>query len=135
MRRQGYRRVVSIYLIISLFIPMGPTYASMISNAEYIGSVESLNSSKTSRLDEMLSSQALRDRLTELGVDASVVNDRIETLSAEERVYLERHIDELPAGGDVLGLLVFLFIVFVITDALGVTDIFPFVHPMGSVKK
>lgn len=135
MLRQGYRRVISIYLIISLLIPMGPTYASMISSAEYLGSIESSNFSKPHRLDEMLSSPALRDRLVALGVNESVVDERIKTLSADERVYLERHIDELPAGGDVLGLLVFLFIVFVITDALGVTDIFPFVHPMGSAKK
>ena len=64
-----------------------------------------------------------------------MIDERIKSLSADERVYLEQHIEELPAGGDVLGLLVFLFIVFIITDALGVTDIFPFVHPIGSAKK
>lgn len=135
MRRQGYRRIVSIYLIIFLLIPIGPTYASMISNAEYLGSLEFSDSSKTDRLNEILASQALRDRLLALGVDESVIDERIKTLSPDERVYLEQQIEELPAGGDVLGLLVFLFIVFIITDALGVTDIFPFVHPIGSTKK
>lgn len=135
MRRHGYRRVISIYLIISLLTPIGPTYASMISNAEYLGPVESSDSTKTQRLNEILASQALRDRLLALGVNESVIDERIKSLSADERVYLEQHIEELPAGGDVLGLLVFLFIVFIITDALGVTDIFPFVHPIGSAKK
>jgi hypothetical protein len=40
---------------------------------------------------------------------------------------LAAKIDELPAGGDALGLLVFVFIVLLITDILGFTDIFPFV--------
>jgi hypothetical protein len=43
---------------------------------------------------------------------------------------LAANMDQLPAGGDGLGLLVFLFIVLLITDILGFTNIFPFVkHP------
>jgi hypothetical protein len=38
--------------------------------------------------------------------------------------------DELPAGGDALGLLVFIFLVLLFTDIMGFTNIFPFVkHP------
>ena len=38
--------------------------------------------------------------------------------------------DELPAGGDVLGVILVVFIVFVITDVIGATDIFPFIKPV-----
>jgi hypothetical protein len=39
--------------------------------------------------------------------------------------------DQLPAGGDgVVGALVLIFIILLITDLLGLTNIFPFVkHP------
>jgi hypothetical protein len=105
----------------------------MISNSVFLGS--EFDSPSTRTLDEALSSPALRDRLIALGVDSRVVDQRLSSLTPDERAFLEQRIDELPAGGDVLGLLVLLFIVFVITDAIGVTDIFPFVHPVGSGKK
>jgi hypothetical protein len=44
---------------------------------------------------------------------------------------LATNMDQLPAGGDsFIGALVFIFIVLLITDLLGLTSIFPFVkHP------
>lgn len=133
MRLHGFRRFVVTCLIVTSFQPMLPVYAGMVSNSEFLGSES--GAASIQKLDEALASPELRDRLIALGVDARVVDQRLNSLTSDERVFLEQHIDELPAGGDVLGLLVLLFIVFVITDAIGVTDIFPFVHPVGSGKK
>jgi hypothetical protein len=64
------------------------------------------------------------------GVDPAQVQARLESLTDEEVQTLAANMDQLPAGGDGLGLLVFLFIVLLITDILGFTNIFPFVkHP------
>jgi hypothetical protein len=52
-------------------------------------------------------------------------------MTDEEIAQLNQQIDELPAGGDVLGILLVIFIVFVITDVIGATDIFPFIHPVN----
>lgn len=133
MRSHGFRRYVASCLVVTSLQPMFPAYASMVSNAEFLSSGSATVSTPT--LDEALASPELRDRLIALGVDANVVDQRLSSLTSEERAFLAQRIDELPAGGDVLGLLVLLFIVFVITDAIGVTDIFPFVHPVGSGKK
>ncbi|TPW09573.1 MAG: hypothetical protein FD130_2475, partial [Halothiobacillaceae bacterium] len=51
-------------------------------------------------------------------------------MTDSEVAQLNSRIAELPAGGDVLGLVVFLFVFFVITDAIGITDIFTFVRPL-----
>ncbi len=46
-------------------------------------------------------------------------------------MHFNEGIGQLQAGGDsVLGVILLIFIVFVITDAIGATDIFPFVHPV-----
>jgi len=37
---------------------------------------------------------------------------------------------QIPAGADALGILLLLFIVFIVTDAVGATDIFDFVDPI-----
>jgi hypothetical protein len=48
-------------------------------------------------------------------------------LSDEELAQLAPGMDTLPAGGDgVIGAIVFVFLVLLITDILGLTKIFPF---------
>ena len=51
-------------------------------------------------------------------------------MTHQEIAQLNRQLADLPAGGDVLGIIVLIFIVFIITDVIGATDIFPFVHPV-----
>jgi len=64
-------------------------------------------------------------------VDAKV---RVASLSDSEVQMLAGKIDQLPAGGDavgaIIGAAVFIFIVLLITDILGVTNVFSFVHPL-----
>jgi hypothetical protein len=72
----------------------------------------------------------VKAQLVARGVDPAQVQARLESLTDEEVQTLAANMDQLPAGGDALGLLVFLFIVLLITDILGFTNIFPFVkHP------
>lgn len=82
------------------------------------------------RLLAQLEREAVAEQLMEMGVSPAEVKDRIAALSDEEVALLNERIDSLPAGGDVVGIIVLLFIVFVITDALGATDFFTFVHPV-----
>jgi len=66
-----------------------------------------------------------------LGVDPSEVDARIAALSDQEISQIAGHIDEMPAGQGVLGAIIvallIVFIVLLITDLVGLTDVFPFV--------
>lgn len=66
-------------------------------------------------------------QLLALGVDPAEVRARVASLSDREIAALAQRIDELPAGGDVIGAAVFIFLVLLVTDLLGYTDVFPFV--------
>ena len=67
-----------------------------------------------------------------LGVSPDQVRERVASLNDSELARINRGIDSLNAGGDsVLGILLVIFIVFVITDVLGATNIFPFIHPVN----
>jgi len=55
------------------------------------------------------------------------VQARVDALSDQEVTQLAGQLETLPAGGDgLVGALVFIFIVLLITDLLGLTRIFPF---------
>ena len=69
-----------------------------------------------------------------LGVDPEEARARVASLSDREIGQIAGQIDRLPAGQGVLvaliGAALFVFLVLLITDLLGLTHVFPFVrHP------
>jgi hypothetical protein len=66
-----------------------------------------------------------------MGVDPSQVEARLAALSPAELAQLSARIDQMPAGGDGIGAVVvailIVFLVLLITDLAGLTDVFPFV--------
>ena len=122
------RKVLSVLLSISLImLPVWPTHAAMIGNAELLGSTA--DSDRTA-LMEMLGGDSAKQQLAALGISQEQAMQRIARMTDQEIAQLNQQLADLPAGGDVLGLLLLLFIIFIITDAIGATDIFPFVHPV-----
>lgn len=65
------------------------------------------------------------------GVDAVEAQKRVASLSDSELTKISRAMEQLPAGGDgvgaVIGAAVFIFLVLLITDLLGLTHVYPFV--------
>lgn len=100
-------------------------------HAETIGTETYLQSHAATQDRAALNALAEREdvaqRLSALGADPAQVQARVAALSDEEVAQLNAHMNELPAGGDVLGTVVFIFLVLLLTDILGFTDIFPFV--------
>jgi acyl-CoA synthetase (NDP forming) len=60
------------------------------------------------------------------GVSVDAARERVAALTDAEAAHVAAQIDAAPAGGDVIGTLVFIFVVLLITDILGFTKIFPF---------
>ena len=57
----------------------------------------------------------------------ALVQQRVAAMSDDEITQLSGKIDKLPAAGsDVLGAVLFVFIVLLVTDILGLTKVFPF---------
>lgn len=72
----------------------------------------------------------LTTQLINYGVDPTIAAERVSKLSESEVYRLNGQIQSLPAGGDVLGIFFLIFLVFVITDVIGATDIFTFIKPV-----
>lgn len=65
-------------------------------------------------------------QLEQHGVSMVDAQARVAALSDEEAATLAGRIDSLPAGGDVVGALVLIFVILLVTDILGLTKVFPF---------
>lgn len=72
----------------------------------------------------------VKAQLQARGVSSEAAKARVDALTDNEVASIAGHIDSLPAGGDVfgglIGALVFIFIVLLITDILGLTKVFSF---------
>ncbi len=66
------------------------------------------------------------------GVDVSEARKRVASLSEAELAKVAQAMDQLPAGGDglgaVIGAIVLIFLVLLITDIAGLTNVFSFVR-------
>lgn len=81
------------------------------------------------RIDAMLQRRDVRKELLALGVSPADVQARVNSLTDRQVQALAGRMNQLPAGGaSLLGVLVFVFVVLVMTDILGFTDVFPFIN-------
>ena len=123
------RHVISLLLSISLImLPMFNAQAAMVANAQVIDRMQ--QQTDRDAVLQLLQQKEARDYLISMGVQPRDVEQRVNMMTSEELTQLNAQMAELPAGGDILGLLLLLFIIFIITDIIGATDIFPFVHPV-----
>ena len=81
---------------------------------------------------DFMAREDVKQIMTQYGVDPVQAQHRVDSLSNEELANLANSIDQLPAGGSAVGVIVgaalLVFIVLLITDILGLTHVFPFVN-------
>jgi hypothetical protein len=106
--------------------PAGLIGAEQVAATRSAEAVSAAHARLHAQLDRADVAQALRER----GVSPEAARERVAALTDEEALQVARHIDEAPAGGDVLGTVVFLFVLLLVTDILGLTRIFPFTRPV-----
>jgi len=120
-----------------LSLPHKSAFAAMIGTETVLDATRSQEA--RDYLNRILAREDVRASLVAQGIDPLEAKARVESLSDAEVVNLADQIEELPAGGSALGIIVgallIVFIVLLITDILGYTDIFPFVKKHSEVKK
>lgn len=103
-----------------------PASAAMVGTDRVLGNA-TLEADRT-ELISMIEREDVREQLSAMGVDPDAAQERVARMTDAEVAQLKDRIGELPAGQDALGVILVVFIVFVITDVIGATDIFPFIQ-------
>jgi hypothetical protein len=106
-----------------------PAYAAMVGTTTVLQQAQ--QKIDRAELLGMFDRDAVLAQLVELGVDPVAAKERVAALTDEEIGQLNQRLAEMPAGGDVLGILLAVFIILIITDMLGATDVFPFVRSIN----
>ncbi len=131
MAMNGSKRVVAIamaMLMAMTSMPIGVAKAEMVTTDQVIEQVDPTED--RSRAMDFMLREDVQQQLTILGVDPEEAARRVASLSDEEIQEIAGRLDELPAGegvGAIVGVILIIFLVLLVTDLLGYTDIFPFV--------
>lgn len=129
---QRIAKPVSLCLAVIMFLIFVPVHGVLAALIPTDAVVQS-QSGQTARssINALIDREDVQKALIRQGLDPQEARDRVAALSDEEAVRLADMLDELPAGGGAIGVLVALilivFLVLLITDLTGLTDVFPWV--------
>ena len=116
-------------LMMAVSMPLGAAQAALVGTDQVIDKSEV--AADRARVAAFLDRQDVRRQMQSMGVDPDEATARVASLSDSEVRQMAARIDDMPAGQDVAGALIsaalVIFIILLVTDLMGVTDVFPFV--------
>ncbi|RAR64375.1 hypothetical protein BCL93_101194 [Onishia taeanensis] len=127
-------RVISPLLIAFLVLGSLPAVASVPATQanDLVSTQDALSASQVAsdreRINELLAREDVQQQLLLQGVQPAEVKARVAALSDEEVSQMANQLDEMPAGASVVGALFAVFVILLVTDILGLTNVYPFVR-------
>jgi len=120
--------VLLIFSFISLTVGLSPVHATMIPTVQVLKADQP--DSDREKLNAFLERKDVQKELEAWGLDKNMAKSRLAGLTDQEVSRMAQQLDQLPAGGSAVGTIVgaavLVFLVLLITDILGYTDVFPF---------
>ncbi|KPP97979.1 PA2779 family protein [Marinobacter sp. HL-58] len=120
-----------VSFVMAIMMAFGSVWASS-ATAGVVGTGELLTEQRADvdrqSLMNMLERDEVKDKLEQMGVSQEQVEQRIQSLTPEELSSFEQQLAEAPVGEDVVGIIVLFLLVFIITDMLCATNIYPFIN-------
>ncbi len=123
-RQTAFLLIVSMF---TLFIQVPMAQAALVGTQDALAVDADKSAAQRDAVRGFLQRNDVKAQLETLGIKAEDAQARVDTLTDSEVASIAGKLDQLPAGGDsVLGVIVFIFVLLLITDILGLTKIFPF---------
>lgn len=117
-----------VHVLLTAFVFVGFTQsvqAALISTEQVVAAGAAQQ--ERAKIAMALDRPEIQAQLEKMGISQSDAQARIAALSDAEVASISHQIDTLPAGGDgFVGALLFIFILLLVTDILGLTKVFPF---------
>ncbi len=119
------RALMLSVLCMSIWTPVAQ--ATLITSEQVADSQAAQNNRE--RVREFFDRADVQTQLQARGISADSAKTRVDMMTDNEIASINGHLDSLPAGGtDILGFFLLIFIILLITDILGLTNVFTFVR-------
>jgi len=121
--RQLFRSILVLVLSVQLIaLGLPSAQAGMIHTDEYAAAEE--RDERLARVQDFLAEARVAAQFEALGVDPDQAAERVAALTDAELAQLDSELDELPAGAGVLTILGITFVVILVLELVGITNIF-----------
>ena len=122
------RLMAAVMVVVSM--PIGYAQAGMVTTDQVLDAAQ-LEQTRE-QVIQFLSRDDVRQQMEALGVDPDEASARAANMTDAEVMQIAGQLEQLPAGQDalgaILGAILIIFVVLLVTDILGLTNIFPFVR-------
>lgn len=132
--RTTYRgfQFTAFFMTALMLVIAGPYQAAVAALIPTENAVDSTAGPKVrDKIKNFLSRQDAQEHLIAKGISPDEAKARVDSLADAEALMLSNQIDHMPVGGSAVGIIVgailIVFIILLITDLTGLTDVFPFV--------
>ena len=116
-------------MMLLIAVPYQPLLAAMVPTDSTMYQIKAQDA--RDHLKTFISRNDIKKSLISQGIDPDEAKTRVDSLSDDEVIEVADKIEQLPAGGGVFGAIIgaalIVFLVLLLTDILGYTDVFPFV--------
>jgi hypothetical protein len=116
-------------LMLAVSMPLGVAQAALVGTEQLVS--PSNAEADRARVVAFVARDDVRAEMRKMGVDPDEATARVAVMSDVEIQRIAKEIDKMPAGqsavGTVVGAVVLIFVILLVTDLLGLTDVFPFV--------
>lgn len=109
-------------LTVTMLLSSLPVHAGIIGTEQMLA--QDSRAISLGKVQTFMASEQVSAQLVSLGVAPDMVAERVAALSETELQQLASSIDSQPAGGDVLIIVGIVFVVLLILELVGVTNIF-----------
>ncbi len=118
-------KTTAAVLLVSMGMVSLPAQAAMISTEEAVQMAMPAGNERAA-VNALMARADVQAELARFGVDPALAAERVAALSDAEIASLHQRVQSETAGGSVVGVIVFIFVLLLITDILGLTKVFPF---------
>lgn len=128
LARTTVRLMAAVMVLVSM--PIGYAQAGMVTTDQILDAAAVAQTRE--KVVEFLAREDVRQQMETLGVDPDDASARAASMTDAEVMQIAGQLEQLPAGQDALGAILgaalIIFVILLITDILGLTNIFPFVR-------
>ena len=119
---------IVILTMLVMGLPLQSAFAGIVETDQTLS--HELARQDRAKINSYIDREDVLAQLQLQGVTALDAKARVTALTNDEAHMIAGKLDQLPAGGDFLGMAIFAFIVLLVTDILGYTNIFPFTQSL-----
>ena len=128
-KKIGFISLFMATIMLLIATPYQPLLAAMVPTEATIYKIKAQDA--RDHLKTLISRNDIKNALISQGIDPDEAKARVDSLSDSEVIEVADKIEQLPAGGGAFGAIIgaalIVFLVLLLTDILGYTDVFPFV--------